>query len=286
MSRQPDHSVSWRKWQHSLDPIVGSLIVWVIFILFLAPYLYLIVWSFKRPGDIQAYPPRFFSPLTLENYKQVFTDVNIAFYLKNSALVATATTVLSLLLAIPAAYSFSRFSFWGKEGLAYLFIAIMVAPLIALVYPFLVVANQLGLRDSHLGLVLFYLPWNVPFAVWMLRTFVSDVPQELEDSARVDGCTLMGAFARITAPLLLPGFFTTGVFIFIGAWNEFVIAFFLTSTKARTLPTTIDFFLTYGSFQFAPMFAAGVVSTLPIALCGLLVRRYYLAGTTAGALTG
>ena len=286
MSRQPDHSVSWRKWQHSLDPIVGSLIVWVIFILFLAPYLYLIVWSFKRPGDIQAYPPRFFSPLTLENYKQVFTDVNIAFYLKNSALVATVTTVLSLLLAIPAAYSFSRFVFWGKEGLAYLFIAIMVAPLIALVYPFLVVANQLGLRDSHLGLVLFYLPWNVPFAVWMLRTFVSDVPQELEDSAQVDGCTLIGAFARITAPLLLPGFFTTGVFIFIGAWNEFVIAFFLTSTKARTLPTTIDFFLTYGSFQFAPMFAAGVVSTLPIALCGLLVRRYYLAGTTAGALTG
>jgi multiple sugar transport system permease protein len=286
MSRQPDHSVSWRKWQHSLDPIVGSLIVWVIFILFLAPYLYLIVWSFKRPGDIQAYPPRFFSPLTLENYKQVFTDVNIAFYLKNSALVATVTTVLSLLLAIPAAYSFSRFVFWGKEGLAYLFIAIMVAPLIALVYPFLVLANQLGLRDSHLGLVLFYLPWNVPFAVWMLRTFVSDVPQELEDSAQVDGCTLIGAFARITAPLLLPGFFTTGVFIFIGAWNEFVIAFFLTSTKARTLPTTIDFFLTYGSFQFAPMFAAGVVSTLPIALCGLLVRRYYLAGTTAGALTG
>ncbi len=286
MSRQPDHSVSWRKWQHSLDPIVGSLIVWVIFILFLAPYLYLIVWSFKRPGDIQAYPPRFFSPLTLENYKQVFTDVNIAFYLKNSALVATVTTVLSLILAIPAAYSFSRFVFWGKEGLAYLFIAIMVAPLIALVYPFLVLANQLGLRDSHLGLVLFYLPWNVPFAVWMLRTFVSDVPQELEDSAQVDGCTLIGAFARITAPLLLPGFFTTGVFIFIGAWNEFVIAFFLTSTKARTLPTTIDFFLTYGSFQFAPMFAAGVVSTLPIALCGLLVRRYYLAGTTAGALTG
>lgn len=274
------------QWRHRLDAIAGSLLVWIIFLLFLAPYVYLIVWSFKRPGDIQAYPPRFLSPLTLENYRQVFADVNIAFYLQNSAIVASVTTVLSLLLAVPAAYSFARFRFWGKEGLAYLFIAIMVAPLIALVYPFLVVANQLGLRDSHLGLVFFYLPWNVPFAVWMLRTFVSDVPQELEDSARVDGCTLWGAFGRITAPLLLPGFFTTGVFVFIGAWNEFVIAFFLTSTKARTLPTTIDFFLTYGSFQFAPMFAAGVVSTLPIALCGLLVRRYYLAGTTAGALKG
>ncbi len=286
MNKQPSYAVAREKWRRTLDPIAGSLIVWIIFLLFLAPYLYLIVWSFKRPGDIQAYPPRFFSPFTLENYRQVFDDVNIAFYVKNSTLVAAVTTLLSLLLAIPAAYSFSRFRFWGKDWLAYLFIAIMVAPLIALVYPFLVVANQLGLRDSHWGLIFFYLPWNVPFAVWMLRTFVSDVPQELEDSAQVDGCTLLGAFGRITAPLLLPGFFTTGVFIFIGAWNEFVIAFFLTSTKARTLPTTIDFFLTYGSFQFAPMFAAGVVSTLPIAVCGLLVRRYYLAGTTAGALKG
>ena len=275
-----------RNWNRRLDPVASSLAVWIIFFLFLAPYLYLVVWSFKRPGDIQAYPPRFVSPLTLENYKKIFTDVNIAFYLKNSAIVAGVTTVLSLLLAIPTAYSFSRFRFLGKDLLAYLFIAIMVAPLIALVYPFLVVANQFGLNDTHLGLILFYLPWNVPFAVWMLRTFVSDVPQELEDSAQVDGCTRMGAFARITAPLLVPGFFTTGVFIFIGAWNEFVIAFFLTSTKARTLPTTIDFFLTYGSFQFAPMFAAGVVSTLPIVACGLLVRRYYLAGTTAGALKG
>ena len=286
MNKQPNYAVAREKWRRGLDPIVGSLLVWIIFLLFLAPYLYLIVWSFKRPGDIQAYPPRFFSPFTLENYKQVFDDVNIAFYVKNSTIVAAVTTLLSLLLAIPAAYSFARFRFWGKDWLAYLFIAIMVAPLIALVYPFLVVANQLGLNDAHLGLIFFYLPWNVPFAVWMLRTFVSDVPQELEDSARVDGCTLLGAFGRITAPLLLPGFFTTGVFIFIGAWNEFVIAFFLTSTKARTLPTTIDFFLTYGSFQFAPMFAAGVVSTLPIAVCGLLVRRYYLAGTTAGALKG
>jgi len=286
MSKRAGNFVSWRKWQHGMNPVVDSLIVWIIFLLFLAPYLYLIVWSFKRPGDIQAYPPRFFSPLTLANYKQVFADVNIAFYLKNSTLVAAGTTILSLLLAIPAAYSFSRFHFWGQDGLAYLFLAIMVAPLIALVYPFLVVANQFGLNDSHLGLIVFYLPWNVPFAVWMLRTFVSDVPQELEDSAQVDGCTLLGAFARITAPLLLPGFLTTGIFIFIGAWNEFVIAFFLTSTKARTLPTTIDFFLTYGSFQFAPMFAAGVVSTLPIAVCGLLIRRYYLAGTTAGALKG
>lgn len=286
MNEQRHLAGTRRKWRRGLDSVTGSLVVWIIFLLFLAPYLYLIAWSFKHPGDIQAYPPRFFSPFTLQNYKQVFEDVNISFYLRNSTIVATATTLLSVLLAVPAAYSFARFRFWGQDWLAYLLIAIMVAPLIALVYPFLVMANQLGLNDSHLGLILFYLPWNVPFAVWMLRTFISDVPQELEESAQADGCTRLGAFGRITVPLLLPGFFTTGIFIFIGAWNEFVIAFFLTSTKARTLPTTIDFFLTYGSFQFAPMFAAGVVGTLPIAVCALLVRRYYLAGTTAGALKG
>ena len=271
-------------WRYRFDGIFNNIFVWVILFIFLVPYFYLILGSFKTPGDIQAYPPRFFSKFTFENYIKVFMDVNIIFYLKNSFIVAGLTTIISLFIALPAAYSFARFKFWGKDWLAYVLLAILMAPIISLVYPFMTLANQLGLYDSHLGLILFYLPWNVPFAVWMLRTFVSDVPKELEEAALVDGCSRIGAFIRISIPLLVTGLFTTGVFIFIGAWNEFIIAFFLTSTNARTLPTTIDFFLTYGSFQFAPMFAAGVIGTLPIVVCALFVRRYYLVGQTAGAL--
>ena len=271
-------------WRYRFDGIFNNIFVWVILFIFLVPYFYLILGSFKTPGDIQAYPPRFFSKFTFENYIKVFMDVNIIFYLKNSFIVAGLTTIISLFIALPAAYSFARFKFWGKDWLAYVLLAILMAPIISLVYPFMTMATQLGLYDSHLGLILFYLPWNVPFAVWMLRTFVSDVPKELEEAALVDGCSRIGAFIRISIPLLVTGLFTTGVFIFIGAWNEFIIAFFLTSTNARTLPTTIDFFLTYGSFQFAPMFAAGVIGTLPIVVCGLFVRRYYLVGQTAGAL--
>jgi len=271
-------------WRYRFDGIFNNIFVWVILFMFLVPYFYLILGSFKTPGDIQAYPPRFFSKFTFENYIKVFTDVNIIFYLKNSFIVAGLTTIISLFIALPAAYSFARFKFWGKDWLAYVLLAILMAPIISLVYPFMTLANQLGLYDSHLGLILFYLPWNVPFAVWMLRTFVSDVPKELEEAALVDGCSRIGAFIRISIPLLVTGLFTTGVFIFIGSWNEFIIAFFLTSTNARTLPTTIDFFLTYGSFQFAPMFAAGVIGTLPIVVCALFVRRYYLVGQTAGAL--
>ena len=271
-------------WRYRFDGIFNNIFVWVNLFIFLVPYFYLILGSFKTPGDIQAYPPRFFSKFTFENYIKVFMDVNIIFYLKNSFIVAGLTTIISLFIALPAAYSFARFKFWGKDWIAYVLIAILMAPIISLVYPFMTMANQLGLYDSHLGLILFYLPWNVPFAVWMLRTFVSDVPKELEEAALVDGCSRIGAFFRISIPLLVTGLFTTGVFIFIGSWNEFIIAFFLTSTNARTLPTTIDFFLTYGSFQFAPMFAAGVIGTLPIVVCGLFVRRYYLVGQTAGAL--
>ena len=271
-------------WRYRFDGIFNNIFVWVILFIFLVPYFYLILGSFKTPGDIQAYPPRFFSKFTFENYIKVFTEVNIIFYLKNSLIVAGLTTIISLFIALPAAYSFARFKFWGKDWLAYVLLAILMAPIISLVYPFMTMANQLGLYDSHLGLILFYLPWNVPFAVWMLRTFVSDVPKELEEAALVDGCSRIGAFIRISIPLLVTGLFTTGVFIFIGSWNEFIIAFFLTSTNARTLPTTIDFFLTYGSFQFAPMFAAGVIGTLPIVVCALFVRRYYLVGQTAGAL--
>ena len=278
------NNIKLSTWRYRFDGIFNNIFVWVILFMFLVPYFYLILGSFKTPGDIQAYPPRFFSKFTFENYIKVFTEVNIIFYLKNSLIVAGLTTIISLFIALPAAYSFARFKFWGKDWLAYVLLAILMAPIISLVYPFMTMANQLGLYDSHLGLILFYLPWNVPFAVWMLRTFVSDVPKELEEAALVDGCSRIGAFIRISIPLLVTGLFTTGVFIFIGSWNEFIIAFFLTSTNARTLPTTIDFFLTYGSFQFAPMFAAGVIGTLPIVVCALFVRRYYLVGQTAGAL--
>ena len=116
---------------YRLDGIFSNTIVWIILIIFLAPYIYLILGSFKTQGDIQAYPPKIISKFTFENYIKVFTDINIIFYLKNSFIVAGLTTILSLIIALPAAYSFARFNFLGKEWLAYVFIAILMAPIIA-----------------------------------------------------------------------------------------------------------------------------------------------------------
>jgi multiple sugar transport system permease protein len=267
--------------------VLNTAAAFLILVFFLMPYLYLIISSFKDAVAIQAYPPVLFSfESTFQNYVKVFQDINLTPFIINSAIVATCNTALALLFATPAAYSLSRDQFRFKEMLAYTFLAIQMAPAIALIFSFMTMANRLKLYDTRWILIILYLPWNIPFAVWMLRNFVADIPAALEEAAVVDGCSRVSAFLRITLPLLVPGFMTTAIFIFIGAWNEFVIAFFLTSTGARTFPTTVDFFLTYGAYQFGPLFASAVIGTVPIAIFGLLVRKYYFMAVTGGALKG
>lgn len=271
-------------WRNRTLP--NTTIAVIFMFLLLAPYAYLIVSSLKDAVAIQAYPPALFFKPTLENYVKVFTDVKLVPFIVNSAVVASCNTVLSLALAIPAAYSLARHRFRFKETLAYTFLAIQMAPAVALLFSFMIMANRLKLYDTWFVLIVLYLPWNIPFAVWMLRNFVADIPVALEEAAIVDGCTRLSAFLRVILPLLLPGLLTTAVFIFIGAWNEFVIAFFLTASRAATFPTTVDFFLTYGAYQFGPLYASAVIGTAPIAVFGLLVRKYYVMGMTGGALKG
>ena len=269
-----------------LKLLPNSLIIYLVTILFILPYIYLIFLSFKHSADIQAFPPKLLSMFTLDNYIKVFKDVNLLFFMKNSFIVAISNAILAILFAMPAAYAMSRFKVKFKEGISFIYLAIQMAPAIALVYPISIIVNNLGIFDNLAAVILFYLPWNIPFAVWMLRPFISGVPYVLEEAAFVDGCSRFNAFRRITLPLLLPGLFVSVIFIFMGAWNEFVIAFFITNNAAKTLPTTADFFLTYGSFQWGAMFAAATLGTLPIVIFGLFLRKYYLVGMTGGAIKG
>lgn len=264
----------------------NSLIIYLITLLFLLSYIYLILLSFKFPADIKLYPPRIFSKLTISNYIQVFKDVNLLFFIKNSFIVAISNATLSTLFAIPAAYAMSRLKFKFKEGLAFTYLAIQMAPVIAVVYPISILVSNLDIYDNLAALILFYLPWNIPFAVWMLRPFISGVSYALEEAAFIDGCSRFSAFTRITLPLSLPGIFICVIFVFMGAWNEFVIAFFITSNVAKTLPTTADFFLTYGAYQWGPLFAAAVIGTLPIVIVGVFLKKYYIVGMTGGAIKG
>ena len=137
-----------------------------------------------------------------------------------------------------------------------------------------------------LNLVFVFLLWNIPFAIWMLRGFVEAIPIDLEEAAMMDGCTRFRAFMQITLPLMVTGLVATTILIFIGAWNEFQLAFFLTSTNTRTLPTTIGFFLTHSGIRWGEMFATATVGTLPVVIFALLVRRYFVSAMTFGAVKG
>ena len=161
-----------------------------------------------------------------------------------------------------------------------------MVPGISIVFALFFIARALNLFDKHIFLIVIYLLWNIPYAIWMMRGFVEGIPVELEESAMVDGASRFKAFRLITLPLMAGGVAATAILIFIGVWNEFSLAFFLTSTNARTMPTTIAFFMTHSGIKWGPMFATATIGTLPVVIFALIVRRYFISALTFGAVKG
>jgi multiple sugar transport system permease protein len=275
------------KTKKRISNIIFNLITISIAIAFLFPYLFMVTSAFKNRLDTFAYPPIwvFFKP-TLENFKAIFEDVHIGFYMVNSLIVASFSSILTMIIAIPATYAIARFQFKFKETITYGFLFLQMVPGISIVFALFYIARALNLYDTYFYLSLVYLLWNIPYAIWMLRGFVEAIPVDLEESAMVDGCTRFRAFRAITLPLMSSGLIATTILIFIGAWNEFQLAFFLTSTKSRTLPTTIAFFMTHSGVKWGEMFATAAIGTLPVVFFAILVRRYFIAAMTYGAVKG
>ncbi len=253
---------------------------------FLFPYLFMVSSAFKTRLETFAYPPVWFFTPTLDHFHNIFDDMNILFYMKNSTIIAVCSTLLTIIIAIPATYSFARFRFRYKEGIAYGFLFLQMVPGISIVFALFFIARALNLFDKHIFLIVIYLLWNIPYAIWMMRGFVEGIPVELEESAMVDGASRFKAFRLITLPLMAGGVAATAILIFIGVWNEFSLAFFLTSTNARTMPTTIAFFMTHSGIKWGPMFATATIGTLPVVIFALIVRRYFISALTFGAVKG
>ncbi len=248
------------------------------------PYFYMILSSFKTARQLMAYPPTWIFEPTLENYIRVIVDKNFFLYAKNSAVVAVANTLLAFLVAIPAAYGLAKSSSRHKGKITYLILLCQMIPPIAVVISFFIIAQTLGLIDTLTSLTVFELLWTIPLAVWLLRGYFISFPVALTESAQVDGATLYQAIRKIVLPMVAPAILATSIFVFIRAWNDFVLAFFITVMKARTLPTTIDFYLVYTQIEWGLMFAAATLTTLPIVVFAILNRRYFVRGGTMGAI--
>jgi multiple sugar transport system permease protein len=265
---------------------VAIAAVLVIIVVALTPYIWMFLTSFKNRLEVQADKPVWtFSP-TIEHYGDVFIDKKYLPLVWNSVFIATGTTILSLLIGIPAAYVFARARFRGKEDLFFFFLTTRMAPAISVVVPMYLLFNKLGLLDTRIVVVLAHSTFNLSLVVWMMRGFFADIPPQMDEAAQLDGHTRAGAFVRVILPLAAPGIAATAVLCFILSWNEFLYAFILASFESRTLTVGIPGLVTPHGTLWGQVAAVAVVATLPIILFTIVVQRHLVRGLTFGAVKG
>ncbi|RPI94858.1 MAG: carbohydrate ABC transporter permease [Chloroflexi bacterium] len=267
---------------------VAGIVIWTV-----APYLWLIISSLSLKIDLLTVPLRWIPPrLTLENYYSLFftrgsESVNARLFfhsLGNSAMISLTTMFICLILGVLAAYAIARLRFKGSNMLVLLMMATQLVPPIVLVVPLYVIMRKVDLLDKHLGLILVDISIVLPLVIWLMRGYFASIPSELEDAARIDGCTHLGALFRVILPLSGPGLVSVMIFAFIAAWNEYLYAFIFTNIDAKTIPVLIGEFSTKLGLEYLRIAAAGVLASLPPILLALVFQRFIVRGLTSGAI--
>ncbi|AKH15723.1 carbohydrate ABC transporter permease [Deinococcus soli (ex Cha et al. 2016)] len=264
------------------------LLVLVIAFYLLAPFFWAVLTSLRSPGDLFLQPAQFIAAeTTFQNYTQVFANPNFQRGLLYSLIVAVGSVLISLLIGSFAAYALGRFRFRGKQIIMYVILAVSVFPQIAVLSGLYTLISALGLYNNPVGLILTYLIFTIPFTVWVLTSFVRDIPGELEEAALVDGASPLQTLFQVLFPVMMPALVTTGLLAFINAWNEYLFALTFTSTN-RTVPVVIANYS--GATQFdqpwGQIMAASIVVTIPLIILVLVFQRNIVSGLTAGAVKG
>lgn len=262
----------------------GFLGLYLVFML--SPLYWMIITSIKPTGDYLAIPPIWFpAEPTIVHYAAALFSYRGFTGLTNSLIIASATTVLSVLVGTLMAYSLARFN-TGGQHLAFWVLSQRFLPPIAVVLPIFLLYRGYGLYDTHAGLVLLYTVFSLPLSVWMMYAYFRQLPKELEEAALVDGCTRWRALWDVALPLAAPGIVAAAVFAFNFAWTEFFFALNLTAQHAFTLPSIFRSFLGFQGAQYGESSALTMISLVPSIALGLLVQRHLVRGLTLGALQG
>jgi multiple sugar transport system permease protein len=284
-ARVAEHRGPRRKW---VRPVLMWLAVVAIIIFCLFPFYWLVNVSLKTGSDLSQsdlLPP---SP-TLDNYSSVFENGDFTSALRNSVIVTSVTTILALIVGSFAAYALARLRFPNKFLLLAVILSISTFPPIAIAAPIFKLWTEFGLYDTYIGLILPYLTFALPLAIYILTSFFKEIPKELEEAALVDGATYFQAFRKVVLPLAAPGLVTAGLLTAFFVWNEFLLAQTLTSSpKAFTVPVSVANFTGSQKFEIplGTISAASVVITIPLVLAVILFQRRIVAGLTAGAVKG
>ncbi|MEQ4206672.1 carbohydrate ABC transporter permease [Actinopolymorpha sp. B17G11] len=262
--------------------LLGVGLVWT-----LVPLVWMLASSFKSDADVTAATPQVFFVPTLDNYRGLFSGANdLTPYLWHSILAAGLSAVLAVALGALAGYGLARTAMRGKKHMSFWIISTRMAPIAAVVLPLFLIFRQLGLIDSIPGLVLAYLTFDLPFAIWLMSAFFADIPPSLEESALVAGCSRWQAFWQVVLPLTKAGLVTTFVLCLVFAWNDYAFALVFSGPSSQTLPIAASQLVTQTGIDWGQLCAIGTFVVVPMMLAGLAVRRWLVTGLTLGAVTG
>lgn len=273
----PRQRLAWR--------IAAYIALGLLLLVFLAPLLWILGLSFKSRLQVFAVPPLLLWWPTLDNYRAVLGRGEFLTAFANSLTVSAGAVALSLAVGVPAAYAFARIQFRGRSFLFFSLLVMRMLPPIAVLVPLYALFNKAGLVNTRFGLVAAYTTFSLPLVVWIMRGFFEDLPQELEEAARVDGATRAGAFLRVALPLARPGLVTAAILSLLLAWNDFLFAAVLTSNSTQTLPVLLAGYAGADTgVDWGPITASGALVVLPVILFSFAVQRHLVTGLSSGAI--
>ena len=271
------------RWRKLITQVLRYVFVVVALVFFLFPVAWISVTAFKSGDELLKSPPVWIpSQFSFQMFEHVIESGGLK-AIRNSFIISTSATILALLIGSLAAYGLARYRM-GGDNLPFFILSQRFMPPVAVIFPFLLVFKTLRWMDTYQALIVIYLTFNLPYAVWMMRGFFMEIPVEIEESALVDGCSPFGAFWRIALPLVQPGLVATGVFCFIFSWTEFFFAVCL--TRRDVMPVSVFLVNFFGKFTvfWGEIGATSILAMLPLFLLSFIVQRYLVRGLTLGAV--
>ena len=251
------------------------------------PIFWAVVVSLKSEAEVLAYPPRVIFEPTLRNYRDtLFGSFSILPSFYTSFIVAGATTVLTVLLAVPCAYAFARLRLRGKKGLGFYTLVTQMVPPVGLVIPYFLILNRVGWLDTYHGMVIVYLTFSLPFAIWLLVSYMEDIPREMEEAAFLDKANRFQTLWHVIIPQVRGGIAVTVIFVFLNAWNEFLFAVQLGGNTVRPVTVAMYNYVSVEQTLWAKLSAAALIAMLPMIIIGFAAQRHIVKGLTVGAVKG
>jgi multiple sugar transport system permease protein len=259
----------------------------LILVIWAFPIIWAVVVSLKSESEVLTYPPRVVFDPTLENYRDaIFGAFSIAQSFFNSFVVAASTTVLTILLAVPAAYAFARLRLPGKKPLGFYTLVTQMIPPVGLVIPYFLILNKVGWLDTYQGLIVVFLTFSLPFAIWLMVSYMEDVPREMEEAAFLDKASRFQALWHIILPQVRGGIAVTVIFVFLNAWNEFLFSVQLSGNHVRPVTVAMYNFVSVEQTLWAKLAAAALIAMLPMIIIGIAAQKQIVKGLTVGAVKG